>query len=702
MQKRKNDIEEKRRKLAELKARREMRATPSGRMSMSGSGDLVSPSPSRGNHRQEIESLINSLVGESRPVSTSTGVGSPAPRGSRPNSVFSEGQLSGDHSEYASQANGQPATPSQPQFLTTTALNTVYEYEPEPVREIVSYAKGTQTMDLSTQTQDDPSPWALPRRARAFSEIPDDDDVPVGATSTPSKRLSRRERDREEDLREKIRKEIEAELKNTHKLLADDFVPGESVATSNFPARALTDEELNAVTASEDFLDFVERSTKVIERALDQEYDILRDYTLQDDNADDAEDSGGNVAGKGRRRVKELVQFYDDRYSKKRMVSSIDFSPRFPELLVASYTNNSTAPHEPDGIVQVWNMHLHDRPEFVFHAPSDILTAKFSPFHPNLVVGGTYSGQVLLWDTRERTSPVQKTPLTGLGHSHPIYAVDVVGTPNANNIISASTDGAVCVWAVDMLAQPSENLMLTHPNPGSKFDDVAPTSMTFPHADPTYFLVGTEEGAIYPCHRYDRAGAKAGIDVRHAYKGHAAPVMSVEFHPPTNAKATSNLGDLVLSSSLDWSVKLWKVRAPAATSTMVDSSQNTSGITPLLDISREDVVYDAAWSPNRPGVFALVDGAGWLEIWDLSVETEIPITRISPTERKDDWRKSLNKVAWERTDGKRLATGGINGAVTVFKVGADLGGKDGIRPDEWTSVDKLVKRLDEQANGRVL
>ena len=83
---------------------------------------------------------------------------------------------------------------------------------------------------------------------------------------------------------------------------------------------------------------------------------------------------------------------------------------------------------------------MHDRPEYMFHAQSDILTAKFSPFHPNLIIGGAYSGQVLLWDTRAKSAPVQKTPLTGSGHTHPVYSLDIVGTQNANNIISCSTD----------------------------------------------------------------------------------------------------------------------------------------------------------------------------------------------------------------------------------------------------------------------
>ncbi|KAI1387000.1 WD40 repeat-like protein [Hypoxylon trugodes] len=690
MQQRRDEILAKKAKLAELKRQRELRANQASvaRTSIGGTSDLISPTPGRDN-RKVIESLINSLVGDSRPASSTTGAASPGFRGSRPNSVLSADDLSGEHSEYASQANGQAASlpPQIPQVLTTVPLQTIFECPPSPVKEIFSYSKGVQTTD----------DWTPPTtRPRAFSDLEDEELPP---TSTPTKRLSKWKRDREEELRQNLRLEIEEELKAARELIATDGpVQTNSVVTSNFPARALSNEELSAVVASDDFVDFVERSTKVIERALDisNEYDILTDYSLQAHDIEDEDEQAGNTGGKGRRRVKEVVQFYDERWSKKRMISSIDFSPKFPELLLAAYTKNPSAPHDPDGIVQVWNQHLHDRPEFLFHAQSDILTAKFSPFHPNLIIGGTYSGQVLLWDTRAKSSPIQKTPLTGSGHSHPVYSVDIVGTQNANNIISISTDGAFCVWSVDMLSQPQESLTLTTPPP-NKFEDLAPTTMAFPQADPTYFLVGSEEGPIYPCHRYDRAGAKAGVDSRVSYKGHAAPVMSVDFHP---ARGPVDLGDLVLSSSLDWSVKLWKVRAPAATSTIVESAG--TAVAPLLEFVREDVVYDAAWSPARPGVFALVDGAGSLELWDLTVETEIPVARIAPTPRKDGRQllsRSLNKIAWEPSEGKRLATGGIDASVTVFEVGPDLGGRESARAEEWTSVKKLVARLEAVSGG---
>ncbi|KAL2890064.1 Cytoplasmic dynein 1 intermediate chain 2 [Ceratocystis lukuohia] len=700
MQQRRDEIMQKKAKLAELKRQRELRATQasSSRQSI-GSSDLGSPSgSSRADSRRDIDSLINSLVGDGRAGPHSAPGGSTPMsltlRGSRPNSVLSAGDLSTEASDFATLTSIATTVP----VLTTAPLTTVYEMEPQQAhdtaKEVVTYSKAVQTTEewsgpISTGVGTGPANGRSRGHSMAFSDV---DDYSSMMMSPSKQRLSRREREREEELRQNIRREIEQELKAAQQLLDDgQMSSADGPASTNFPARALSAEELEAVMGSEDFLDFVEHSSKVIERALDQEYDILMDYALQGQDIDEEDDGSGNTGGKGRHKIKEIAQFYDERWSKKRMVSGIDWSPKFPELFLASYTKNPTAPNDPDGLVQVWNMHLHDRPEFVFHAQSDVLTAKFSPFHPNLIVGGSYSGQVLLWDTRAKSAPVQKTPLTGHGHTHPVYSVDIVGTQNANNIISCSTDGVVCAWSMDVFAQPQELLELKLPSP-AKLDEVAPACLAFPQADPTFFLVGTEESAIYPCHRYDRAGAKAGIEAGVSYRGHHAPVMSVDFHP---ARGPVDLGDLVLSSSLDWSVKLWRVRAPAATST---SAAATDGhMTPLVDFVREDVVYDARWSPLKPGVFGLVDGAGWLELWDITVETEEPVARISPSSRKDGrsmLSKSLNKLAWEKTDGKRVATGGIDGTVTVFEVGNGLGGKEELRAEEWTSVKKLVNRIE--------
>lgn len=181
-----------------------------------------------------------------------------------------------------------------------------------------------------------------------------------------------------------------------------------------------------------------------------------------------------------------------------------------------------------------------------------------------------------------------KDPLTGAangGHTHPVYSITTVGTQNANNIISCSTDGVVCGWTADMLSKPQDYLILTAPPP-SKTEDLSPLCMDFPAADPTSFLVGTEEGTIYPCHRYERAGAGAGTDARLRYKGHTAPVTSLDFHP---ARGPIDFGDLFLSTGLDWSIKLWKSRPASSTSVAAPSITGSSTshgeiVEPLLDL----------------------------------------------------------------------------------------------------------------------
>ena len=48
----------------------------------------------------------------------------------------------------------------------------------------------------------------------------------------------------------------------------------------------------------------------------------------------------------------------------------------------------------------------------------------------------------MLWDNRvQKRTPVQRSPLSASAHTHPVYCTRVVGTENAHNLISVSTDG---------------------------------------------------------------------------------------------------------------------------------------------------------------------------------------------------------------------------------------------------------------------
>lgn len=281
---------------------------------------VVPPPAARARDRQELDSFITTLVGEGKRASLGPGeIGTSSPaRKSRPSSIRSSNQLRADSQERGTaspQAALAPQTTSaSTQTLSTVPVRTNYEFVPMASPENQSYGNTIQTTDKKL----------LPRRDQGTED--GSDSGSDRSSSRKGKRLSRREREREEELRQNIRREIEEELKAVKEPPTNGATPS---VQSKYPARALTDEELNAVTSSDDFLDFVDRSSKVIEKALDQDYDVLVDYGIDGLHLDGEEDEAyGSSGGKKGRRIKEVFQFYDERWSRKRMISDLGYSPK--------------------------------------------------------------------------------------------------------------------------------------------------------------------------------------------------------------------------------------------------------------------------------------------------------------------------------------------------------------------------------------
>ena len=147
-------------------------------------------------------------------------------------------------------------------------------------------------------------------------------ELSVIRTPSAKKRLSRGGREREDELRERLRQELWAESK-----VSGTDIPASNVEVTS--VRVLQSDELATLTSNDEFLNFVERSSKVAERRIDQGYDMLADYALDGFSGYD-EDSEQDEASKGRKAhsVKEVAQFYDERWSKKRIISDVNFSPK--------------------------------------------------------------------------------------------------------------------------------------------------------------------------------------------------------------------------------------------------------------------------------------------------------------------------------------------------------------------------------------
>ena len=270
----------------------------------------------------------------------------------------------------------------------------------------------------------------------------------------------------------------------------------------------------------------------------------------------------------------------------------------------------------------------------------------------------------------------------------------------------------MCAWTTDMLARPQEYLEMTYPPPSTNtasstttllsskvVDDLSPMTVDFARNDSGMFYVGTEEGSIWGVNRYDRAGAKAGTDGTVRFQAHHAPVTKIEFHKAGvggGTGETSEFDDLMLSTSLDWSIRLWRTRHPSSTATA--HAGEPRHLSPVIEWVREDMVYDVAWSPLRPSLFTSVDGSGALELWDLtSSDPEVPVAMARDVSGQG---RALNKVCWETgPEGRRVVTGALDGRVQVWDLGSEFGGEGAGGKEEVLGVKKFLARCEGERGG---
>ncbi|XP_076092730.1 cytoplasmic dynein 1 intermediate chain 2-like isoform X11 [Mytilus galloprovincialis] len=497
-----------------------------------------------------------------------------------------------------------------------------------PPKENVSYSKETQTAILEPLDKEGRNPWDY------YDEDGETDSMAAQPQTPTSSKMPHVEMVAPKQTQEDLDKKEEK------------------------PVPELSEEEKLQILNSEDFQTFFSKSARLVERMLTEEVDIYTDYSGGDNEGKDDESAGD--------RLKLNRIFYDERWSKHRTNTSLDWSKQHPELLLASYNTNEDSPHDPDGVALIWNMKFKKQtPEYVFHCQSAIMSSCFAEFHPNLIVGGTYSGQIVLWDNRvNKRTPIQRTPLSAAAHTHPVYCVNVVGTQNAHNLISVSTDGKMCSWSLDMLAQPQDSMELHFKQSKS----VAVTCFSFLSGDVNNFVVGSEECTVYTACRH---GSKAGIS--EGFEGHHGPITGIDCH---KVPGQIDFSPYFLTSSFDWTIKLWSIKEQKFLHSFEDNS---------------DYIYDVKWSPTHPALFASADGNGKLDLWNLNNDTEVPTTSITI-----DNNACLNHVRWHET-GSHIAAGDDIGRIHLYDVAETVAAPKG---NEWSKFAKTLQEMKQQATER--
>eukprot|EP01063_Lacrimia_lanifica_P040246 TRINITY_DN9065_c0_g1_i1.p2 TRINITY_DN9065_c0_g1~~TRINITY_DN9065_c0_g1_i1.p2 ORF type:complete len:649 (+),score=200.47 TRINITY_DN9065_c0_g1_i1:64-2010(+) len=411
-------------------------------------------------------------------------------------------------------------------------------------------------------------------------------------------------------------------------------------------ADELTEQERIDALKSRGFAEFFKSSSFVIERAL-AEPDVMPPGTV---------DSEENVLVRGRGEPLIRLQIFNDSAMSKKItkgnpVTALEFSPHASgnqEMFLASYfkrPESEASFFDVEGQVLIWSMRVNQRPYQTLNAPADVCKASYCKFKSNLVIGGLYNGQVCLWDTRVGSDPVQLSPLTVDAHCHPVCGLDVVGSVNTHSLVTMSSDGKLCAWQMDKLHTPIETEMIQQQlNIGGGPDprEISTTSFAFRENETAKYYVGTEPGTLL-------AGTRnSGIPPDHL-AGHTSPITAVHCHPASPGNA-DDYTDLVLTSSMDWTCKLW---CP---------SKSNKPLFQFEDFT--DYVYDIKWSPVHPAVFASVGGAGQLSVWNLIESMETPIGKVDASSSSG---KALCRLSWS-SDGRNIVVGDSTGDVSLWEV----------------------------------
>lgn len=419
------------------------------------------------------------------------------------------------------------------------------------------------------------------------------------------------------------------------------------ISQLSLPPKQLSAEEKAEIVSSEKFKTFLEQNARIVERTLGEAdvFDVLIDYSA----------AGDKMYGAHRGAELVIKKQFQAAATRDRPTMDIQWSPHNPELFLTAYgskTSKGGLQHavtydntDPEGILAIWSLADKDKPEYVFHAPSSLLSAKFHPYDSHLVVGGTYSGQILLWDLRTKLLPVQRTPLASAGHTHPVYSLSITGSSNAHELLSASTDGKLCQWNLALLDEPTVSTQL---RAESKYTDgdgdaaakpVFVTCFAYNQNEASRELVlGSESGIIY------RTQRQSDI-LREKYDAHFGVVTAMQYHP----MSTRMTRDLLLSASVDWTIKLWNLNANEE---------------PLVVMQQPTYEYvsDVKWSPSHPSLFGTTDSAGEFALWNLSHSVQEPVMsgfKVSA--------HGLTKIAW-KSDGRHVLVGDTAGTVSLVSI----------------------------------
>ncbi|KAI8615886.1 WD40-repeat-containing domain protein [Chytriomyces sp. MP71] len=298
-----------------------------------------------------------------------------------------------------------------------------------------------------------------------------------------------------------------------------------------------------------------------------------------------------------------------------------------------------------------WSLGLRnvnpDIAPFAVETTTCLNTIAFHPETPNIVAGGTFQGEVLIWNMNEKDEPlVMSSKMNEFSHQDPV--MKVLWIPGSRigqyDLVSAGIDGRILVWSPmhhDVkLNRPKCGGQLTTSNiPAAvlaSFDSrkafaldtpLGVCSITGFKDDLTTFIVGTEPGFVLKCNLATAPLLQGVNQVKKSEKEPRTLINPIQagFTPNPHVGSVRSLStspftrDLVLSCGSDGIIRLMhKLKVDG----MLATWQPSTLCAPVVSV---------AWSPHKATVFAAAATDGNVYFYNLSQNKHLPVLALPST-----------------------------------------------------------------------
>ncbi|NXC47350.1 WDR63 protein, partial [Penelope pileata] len=180
-------------------------------------------------------------------------------------------------------------------------------------------------------------------------------------------------------------------------------------ATTQYVPRELSNEEKEEYLSSEKLKQFLTSVCLRMEIAL-QQNEIMNAFFDDWKALEEDENSSGN---KTDGYLKAHRSFTDPRYLKDKNISCVRWHPTIYGMIAESVTKRSSEGErkhlQQDTAILFWSFFDPTHPQLKLEGPDDIDCFQFSPSDPNVIAGGCFNGQIVLWDISQYEEKLQNT-----------------------------------------------------------------------------------------------------------------------------------------------------------------------------------------------------------------------------------------------------------------------------------------------------